>query len=144
MVSDALPGKEEYLDCEKYELRHWDWSIENKLTHVIRKINEARNTHTSLQQTNNISFCTIDNEKLIAFHKWNDDRTNQVLVIINLDPYYAQRGTVQLPLGTMGLHEGQEIRMHDLVTDSSYLWYNEWNFVELHPSLPFHLFHINI
>ena len=144
MVSEALPGKEEYLDCEKYEIRHWDWTIENKLTHVITKLNFARKAHPALQQTNNIRFCHIDNDQLIAFYKWSDNKEDQVLAVISLDPHYSQRGMVQLPLDAMGIDEGHEMRMHDLVTDSSYLWYNEWNFVEIQPALPFHLFQINL
>ena len=144
MVTEALPGKEEYLDCEKYEIRHWDWTIENKLTHVITKLNLARRDHPALQQTNNIRFCHVENDQLIAFYKWSDNKEDQVLVIISLDPYYSQQGTVQLPLHELGIHEGHEMRMHDLITDSTYLWYNEWNFVEIHPALPFHLFQINL
>ncbi len=143
MVTEALPGKEEYLDCEKYEIRHWDWTIENKLTHIITKINAARHDHPALQQTNNLRFCHIENEQLMAFYKWSDSKEDQILVVISLDPYYSQQGMVQLPLHEMGIQPGQEMRMYDLVTESTYLWYNEWNFVEIHPALPFHLFEIN-
>ncbi|MBT8280719.1 MAG: alpha-1,4-glucan--maltose-1-phosphate maltosyltransferase [Muriicola sp.] len=142
MVSEAMPGKEEYLHSEKYEVRFWDWSLENKITYLMTKLNHLRKEHPSLQQTNNISFCRIDNDKLIAFYKWNDDRSDEVLVVINLDSYYAQQGMVQLPLGELGIEAGKPIQMRDLVTDNSYLWYNEWNFVELPPSLPFHVFQI--
>lgn len=142
MVTDAMPGKEEYLNSEKYEVRYWDWSVENILTRVITKINEARKNHASLQQTNNIRFCHIENEQLLAFYKWNDDRTDETLTIISLDPHYAQQGSVQLPLEDLGIHHGQSINLHDLVTDNGYIWDKEWNFVELHPALPFHLFHI--
>ncbi|WP_425237831.1 alpha-1,4-glucan--maltose-1-phosphate maltosyltransferase [Ulvibacterium sp.] len=142
MDTAALPGKEEYMNCEKYEIRHWDWSKENKLTYVISKINAARRAHECLQQTNNVHFCTVDNDNLIAFYKWNDDRTDQMLIVISLDPYYSQRGTVQLPLDSLGIHAGQSVQVHDVVTDNGYLWHNEWNFIELHPALPFHLFHI--
>lgn len=41
------------------------------------------------------------------------------------------------------IHEGQQIQVEDLVTGSSYNWHSEWNFVELHPTLPFHIFKIN-
>ncbi|WP_299528737.1 alpha-1,4-glucan--maltose-1-phosphate maltosyltransferase [Ulvibacterium sp.] len=143
MDTASLPGKEEYLNCEKYEIRHWDWSRENKLTYVISKINAARKTHECLQQTNNIRFCTIENDNLIAFYKWNDDQTDRMLIVISLDPHYAQRGTVQLPLDNLGIHAGQPVSVHDVITDNGYLWHNEWNFIELHPALPFHLFHIN-
>ncbi|MEL6918834.1 MAG: alpha-1,4-glucan--maltose-1-phosphate maltosyltransferase, partial [Bacteroidota bacterium] len=142
MVTEAMPGKEEYLNSEKYEVRHWDWSVENKLMRVITKINEARSVHGSLQQTNNIRFCHIENEQLLAFYKWNDDRTDETLIIVSLDPHYAQQGTVQLPMEDLGIHHGQAINLHDVITDNGYIWDNEWNFVELHPTLPFHLFHI--
>jgi starch synthase (maltosyl-transferring) len=49
---------------------------------------------------------------------------------------------LQLPLGDLLVDTSHGINMHDLITDNSYLWYDEWNFVELHPALPFHLFHI--
>ncbi len=142
MVNDAMPGKEEYLNSEKYEIRHWDWSLENKITRVMSKLNFARKNHPSLQQTNNIRFCHIENSNLLAFYKWNDDKTDETLIIINLDPYYSQQGTVQLPLQELGVSPGQEVRVHDVITDNSYLWYNEWNYVDIPPTLPFHLFHI--
>ncbi|MEO1010745.1 MAG: alpha-1,4-glucan--maltose-1-phosphate maltosyltransferase [Bacteroidota bacterium] len=143
MVSEALPGKEEYKDCEKYEIRHWDWSVENKLTYVIGKINAVRKVHESLQQTNNIRFCALENHNLIAFYKWNDALTDKMLVIISLDPHYPQRGMVQLPTELRDLiARGQTVHVHDVITDNGYFWHSEWNFVELHPTLPFHIFHI--
>jgi len=142
MISDAMPGKEEYLNSEKYEVKFWDWSIKNKLTLIITRLNQARKNHEALQQTNNIRFCHIENHHLLAFYKWNEDKSDEVLVIINLDSHYSQRGMLQLPISELSLNIEQGVTVHDLVTDNSYLWYDEWNFVELHPALPFHLFHI--
>ncbi|NER08971.1 alpha-1,4-glucan:maltose-1-phosphate maltosyltransferase [Muriicola jejuensis] len=142
MVTDSMPGKEEYMHSEKYEVHFWDWSIENKITYLIRKINQIRKDHPALQQTNQIRFCTIENENLLAFYKWNEERTDELLIVINLDPHYPQRGMVQLPLSELGVEAGKPIQMRDLVTDNSYIWYNEWNFVDLPASLPFHIFQI--
>jgi len=142
MVTAAMPGKEEYLDCEKYEIRHWDWSLENKLTHLIEKINQVRKQHKAFQQTNNIRFCGIENDQLIAFYKWDDDKTDEFLVVINLDPHYAQRGQLQLPLDALGINNGQALEVRDVITNNGYIWHNEWNFIELHPALPFHIFHL--
>jgi starch synthase (maltosyl-transferring) len=139
MVSAAMPGKEEYLDSEKYECRVWDWEIQNKLTHVITKINQLRYELPSLQQTNNIEFCQTDNDQLIAYYKWDDDHTDETLMIVNLDPYYAKQATVRLPVEHIG---SQPVTVVDLITGNSYNWDKEWNFVELHPALPFHLFKI--
>jgi len=143
MISDALPGKEEYLNSEKFQISHYDWDKENKLTTIIGKINAIRKDQEALQQTINIKFCDIENDNLLAFYKWNDARTNEVLVIISLDAYYSQQGSVQLPLQDLGIENGQQIQVKDLITDSSYNWYSEWNYIELHPTLPFHIFKIS-
>ncbi len=143
MVSDALPGKEEYLNCEKYEIRHWDWTHENKLTYLITRLNATRKKHSSFHQTNNIMFCTVENDYLIAFYKWNDDRTDETLTVISLDSHNTQQGMVQLPLEALKVSAGHAIIMKDLITDNSYTWSSEWNYVELSPALPFHVFHIN-
>ena len=79
----------------------------------------------------------------MAFYKWNDSKTNELLIIISLDHFNAQRGTVKLPLQELGVSPGHKIRLNDLITQSSYDWYSEWNYVELHPTLPFHIFKIN-
>ena len=142
MLSDALLGREEYLNSEKFQVTHYDWTIENKLTTVISKINQIRHENEALQQTNNIKFCHIENPNLIAFYKWNDSKTNQLLIIISLDTFNSQQGTVQLPLSELGIHAGHNINVKDLITKSSYNWANEWNFIELHPTLPFHIFKI--
>ena len=143
MISDAIPGREEYFMSEKFQICHYDWFKENKLTTVIGKINNIRRENQALQQTNNIRFCHIENDNLIAFYKWNQDKSNELLIIISLDQYYAQQGSIQLPLNQLELHEGQQVQVHDLITGSSYNWHSEWNFVELHPTLPFHIFKIN-
>lgn len=139
MVSAALPGKEEYLDSEKYEFVKWDWSVQNKLTYVIAKINQVRSECLSLQQTNNIEFCQADNDQIIAYYKWDDDGTDETLMIASLDPYYSKQATVRLPVERIG---HQPVTVVDLITGDSYNWDKEWNFVELHPALPFHLFKI--
>ena len=143
MISDALPGKEEYLNSEKFQICHYDWTKENKLSRIISKVNQIRHENEALQQTNNIKFCHIENDNLLVFYKWNDAKTNELLIVISLDPYYAQQGTLQLPLYDLSITHGTQVQVNDLVTGSSYNWHEEWNFVELHPTLPFHIFKIN-
>jgi starch synthase (maltosyl-transferring) len=105
-------------------------------------MNHIRHQNEALQQTNNIKFCHIENNNLIAFYKWNDSKTNELLIIISLDAFNSQQGAVQLPLQELGVSDGQKIEVKDLITSSTYNWYSEWNFVELHPTLPFHIFNI--
>jgi len=143
MLTNSLLGKEEYLNSEKFQITHYDWEIQNKLITIIAKVNYIRHHNPALQQTNNIKFCHIENNNIIAFYKWNVDRSNEIFVVISLDAFGSQKGTVQLPLHEMGIHNGHSIEMHDLITDNRYNWHNEWNYVELHPTLPFHIFKIN-
>ena len=142
MISDAIPGKEEYMDSEKYQIRHWDWEKENKITMLITKINNIRKEQTSLQQTNNVQFCDTDNDQVIAYYKFDDTKENETLMICSLDAYYAKQAWVKIPLQSLGIIEGQLFTVTDLITGNSYIWNREWNFIEIHPSLPFHLFKI--
>ena len=142
LVHAAMPGKEEYYNSEKYEIYHWDWNIRNKMTMIISRINKIRHEHTSLQQTTNIQFCNTDNDQVLAYYKFDDEKSDETLMICSIDPYYNKQVWVQLPLNSLGLRNGQPIKVTDLITGNSYIWDKEWNFVELHPALPFHLFKI--
>ena len=136
MISEAMPGKEEYMDSEKYQRCLWDWEKENKITHLISIINRIRNEQSSLQQTNNIKFLDTQSDQVMAYYKWDDSHENETLSICSLDAYYAKQTLVKMPFN-------QPIRVTDLITGNSYIWDKEWNFVELHPTLPFHLFKID-
>ncbi|MBT8318941.1 MAG: alpha-1,4-glucan--maltose-1-phosphate maltosyltransferase [Gramella sp.] len=143
MVSDAVPGKEEYFDSEKYQVRNWDWKAENKLMRVIAKINNARKENPSLQQTNNIKFCEIHDEGMMAYYKYDLSRENNTLMVVSLDPHYSKQASVKVPRHELGLDFGQSITVEDLITGNTYTWDQEWCFVELHPGMPFHLFKIH-
>ena len=143
MISAAIPGKEEYINSEKFQICTYDWFQQNKLITLITRINQIRHQQPALQQTNNIKFCHIENENLIAFYKWDDHKTNEVLVIINLDDQNTQQGYVQLPLHELAIQESYKLQVSDLITGNRYSWHNEWNFVELQPSMPIHIFGIN-
>ena len=143
MISNPIPGKEEYYMSEKFQLCNYNWNIENKVTTIISKINFIRKENESYQQTNNIKFLETGNDQLIAFYKWNQDKTNETLTVISLDAWNSQSGSVQLPLYDLGIHNGHKVEVVDLITKNSYNWYNEWNYVELHPNLPVHVFKIN-
>lgn len=142
MFSEGNPGKEEYKNSEKYEIKHWDWQMENKLTHVIRLTNLARIENSALQRTNNITFCEIQNEQVLAYLKTHSNG-NKILCIVNLDPHHRQGGMVKIPLNLIHKSPEQEYIVHDLITDARYVWRGESNFVDLDPHImPMHLFRI--
>ena len=136
-----VPKKEEFLNSEKYEIRYWDWEQTNKLTYLIGLTNRIRRENAALQQTNNLTFCRLDDEFLLAYLKTTD--TNRLLIIVNMDAYNRRAGTVQVPIWQLGIGPDEPYTVHDLLTDTRYTWRGEWNFVELDPYImPMHLFRI--
>jgi starch synthase (maltosyl-transferring) len=139
VCSPMAPGKEEYLNSEKYEYYKWDWEKQNKITTLISRINTIRKEQTSLQQTNNIIFCDTNNEQVIAYYKYDDNQQNETLMIVSLDAYNTGKAMIRIPIDKIGR---QHITVSDLITGNTYLWDKEWNYIELSPDLPFHLFKI--
>ncbi len=143
MISEPIPGKEEYLNSEKFQICNYKWSKKNNLINLISQIINIRIDHEALQQTNNIHFCTIENEQMIAFYKWSDSKESELLIIISLDEHHSQQGMMQLPMNELGIKVGYHLKIRDIITKNDYDWYDEWNFVKLNPSVPFHIFTIN-
>lgn len=139
VCAPMAPGKEEYLNSEKYEYYKWDWEKQNKLITLITRINTIRKEQLSLQQTNNIVFCDTNNEQVMAYYKFDDDKLNETLMVVSLDAYNSSQAMVRIPLQQLG---NQPIHVTDLITGNTYLWDKEWNYVVLSPELPFHLFKI--
>jgi starch synthase (maltosyl-transferring) len=111
---------------------------------LMKKINEARKKLPSLQQTNNIEFCEVQNDNLIAYVKYDDQKNCLSLMIASLDSYYTQQGSVKLPLKQLGLESYHNFSVEDVITGNQYNWNSDWNYVALHPALPFHLFKISL
>lgn len=136
-------GSEEYLDSEKYQIRIWDIERPDSLKGVIAKINSIRKENAALQSDTSLRFHTTDNDQLIAFSKMSEDRSNVIVVIVNLDPHHVQSGWLDLPLDYFQLDLHQEYQMHDLVTDNRFLWQGPHNYVELDPHrMPAHIFRL--
>ncbi len=138
-----VPGKEEYLDAEKYEIRHWDLGRPDSLKEIIGRVNAARRSNPALQRDEGLRFHDLPNDQLIAYTKSGDDGANLILVVVNLDPYYTQSGFVELPLEQLGIDPNLPFAAHDLLTDARYVWKGPWNYVELNPQkLPAHILRI--
>ncbi|MBR9980180.1 MAG: alpha-1,4-glucan--maltose-1-phosphate maltosyltransferase [Desulfatitalea sp.] len=137
------PFSEEYLDSEKYQIRHWDLNAPHNLKDLITRVNRIRRTNPALQQNRNLLFHAVGNEEIVCFSKHTDDYANMVLVVVNLDPHHAHSATLQLPVAALELDDEQGFQVHDLIRDTRYLWHAGGNFVALDPqSMPAHIFRI--
>jgi len=136
-------GSEEYLDSEKYEIKNWDLGAPGNLTDLISRLNRIRRENLALQSDDGLRFHSLDNDQMIAYSKTTEDCGNIILVAVNLDPHYTQRGWVELPEGTFDLPRTGSFQAHDLLTDARYLWHGTRNFVELDPRFsPAHIFRL--
>jgi starch synthase (maltosyl-transferring) len=110
---------------------------------VMTKVNAIRKAHPALQHMHNATLCKIENEHIIAWLKYDAATDDALLMVVNLDPHYPQSGWVQIPMELLNIAPGTTIQAHDLLTDTTYNWDKEWNFVELNPhAMPFHLFQL--
>ena len=96
-IHTPIAGKEEYYYSEKYELKHYDWYEQTRLTEIIKRVNQVRHQNPALQTTWNIQFCETDNENIIAYFKYNDDLSNLIFCAVNLDPNQTQHAWIKLP-----------------------------------------------
>jgi starch synthase (maltosyl-transferring) len=136
-------GSEEYLDSEKYQIRHWDLEHSDNLRELIAMVNAIRRDNPGLQNDWSIQFHPTDNDQLICYSKQSDDKTNTILVIINLDPHYTHSGFVDVRLDKLGFDGERPYQAHDLLTGARYLWHGSRNFVQLDPhSVPGHIFRL--
>jgi starch synthase (maltosyl-transferring) len=136
-------GSEEYLDSEKYEIRSWDLEQPQSLKDFIARVNRIRRENPALQSNQGLHFHTVDNPELLCYSKSTADRSNVVLVVVNLSPYYVHSGWVELQFDTLGLEPTQPVQMHDELSAARYLWHGARHYVELHPQMvPAHIFRL--
>jgi starch synthase (maltosyl-transferring) len=139
----AKPGSEEYLDSEKYQLRHWDVDRPDSLCHFIGLLNRIRREHPALHDNRSLMFMPVDNPQLIAYAKRSADGADTVLTVVNLDPHHVQAGFVDVNLDALGLKPDTDYTVHDLLSDQRYTWRNGRNFVSLDPQhVPAHVFRV--
>jgi starch synthase (maltosyl-transferring) len=135
-------GSEEYWDSEKYQVRVWPIDHAYSLRGLITRVNQIRRDNPALQSNHSLRFHPADNDKLIAYSKAADDRSNVIVAIVNLDFRYKQSGWVELPLQDFGLDPGQPFQVEDLLTGARFEWRGPKNYVELDPHMPAHILKI--
>ncbi len=126
-------GSEEYLNSEKYEIRHRDRSVPWNLTPFITQVNRIRRENPALHHNRSLRFHATDNDHLICYSKATPDRRNVIVTVVNLDFRLKQVGFVDLDLEALGVDSAHAFEVHDLLTDQRFLWEGRRNYVELDP-----------
>jgi starch synthase (maltosyl-transferring) len=141
--NEALPGREEYLDSEKYQWKERDWNAAGNIKVWITRLNKIRKENRALQFYNNLRFYHADNDAILFYGKMTPARDNIILIVVNLDPGHKQNSYVDVPIDQFGQMESDVYQVHDLLSDARYTWRGRQNYVELDPEIqPAHVFRV--
>ncbi|NBA97697.1 alpha-1,4-glucan--maltose-1-phosphate maltosyltransferase [Pseudomonas sp. R5(2019)] len=141
--SAAVPGKEEYLDSEKYEIRPRDFTQSGNIIAEIAQLNRIRRLNPALQTHLGLAFYHCWNDNILYFGKRTADRGNFILVAVSLDPHNAQEAHFELPLWELGLDDDADTTGEDLMTGHRWTWHGKTQWMRLEPwLLPFGIWRI--
>jgi starch synthase (maltosyl-transferring) len=129
--SAPVPGKEEFVNSEKYQYKVWDWNRPGTIKGFIKRLNEIRLDNRALHRLKNLRFHDSNNPNILAYSKTEGE--NIILCVVNLDPHNRQAATLNLDLAAMGLVNENIYGVYDLMTHESYVWSGRYNYVELSP-----------
>ncbi|MEW6154429.1 MAG: alpha-1,4-glucan--maltose-1-phosphate maltosyltransferase [Actinomycetota bacterium] len=139
----ASEANEEYLNSEKYQLRSRDWGQPGSLAPLVGRLNDIRRRHPAFAQLRTIWFHHSSNDQVLAYSKRTSDRSDVVLVVVNLDPYNPQSDTLWLDLDELGMPADKPFFAYDELTGATYTWQGRSPYVFLHPTRqPAHVLHL--
>ena len=141
-ATPLAPGKEEYLDSEKYQIRAWDWDRPGNIVEEITQLNAIRKMNPALQTHLGITFLDCPNEQILLFEKATPDRSNVILVAISLDPFQTQSGPIAAPFWRYA-PEPAALAATDLSTGAEEIWRERQRGVTLSPDRPYTLWRLS-
>lgn len=142
--SEAVRGKEEFVNSEKYEIRAWDWERTGNIIEEISLLNRLRKAHPALQSHLGLRFHQSSSEHILLYSKnaprpqsqtWQPLAAGEelILVAVNLDPYSTHDTTLEIPLYMFGQPDDGSIEVEDLVGGYRFRWYGKWQQFTLNP-----------
>ena len=129
-----LPGREEYLDSEKYQLRAWDRDRPGNIRDFIALLNRIRRESPALQEYDNLRFHLSDNDQVIFYEKSTE--TDTLFIAVNLDPFAAHDATLFFPMSSIGVGEHESWQSEELLLGGRQIWQGSHQWITLDPSAP--------
>ena len=140
----ALPGREEYLDSEKYEIRPRNFAAPGNIVAEITMLNRLRKSHPALQSHLGVSFYNAGNDQILVYGKRAPGAEDMVLVAISLDPHHSQETGFEIPLWEWKLPDDGAIEVEDLVRGERFVWHGKNQNLRLDPTvLPYAIWRLS-
>ncbi|MGF6200369.1 alpha-1,4-glucan--maltose-1-phosphate maltosyltransferase [Pseudomonas laurylsulfatiphila] len=141
--SAPVPGKEEYLDSEKYEIRPRDFNAPGNIIAEIAQLNRIRRQNPALHTHLGLKVYNAWNDNILYFGKRSFDGSNFILVAVSLDPHNVQEANFELPLWEMGLPDDASTQGEDLMNGHRWTWHGKHQFMRIDPAYqPFGIWRI--
>ena len=132
-----LPGREEYRDSEKYQLRAWDWQRPGNIVAEIAQLNRIRRHNPALHAVTGITFLPCPNDHVLVYEKATPDRSNVLVIAVSLDPHHPQTADTEMQLWKFGLPDNGTVLAEDLIAETAETWQGKWRRMPLTPDLPY-------
>jgi starch synthase (maltosyl-transferring) len=130
-----LPGREEYLDSEKYEIRVRDPETPGNIVAEITALNRLRRDHPALQSHLGIRFLNTGSDAVLAYAKGQAADGSLIVIAVNLDPHHAQDAMIEIPIWEWGIADGGTVAVEDLVAGHRFTWTGKTQPLRLDPNL---------
>jgi starch synthase (maltosyl-transferring) len=140
---EPLPGREEYVDSEKYEIRVRDQNAPGNIVAEIVALNRIRKANPALQSHLGVTFYNAFNDQILLYGKRSPDAVDMILVAVSLDPHNMQEATFELPLWEWKLPDHGSLYVEDLMRGRGAIWTGKLQRVRLDPAgLPFAIWRV--
>lgn len=138
-----LPGREEYLDSEKYEIRRRPDRASGDIVDEISQLNAIRRAEPALQTHLGVAFHTAFNDQILFYSKSAPGQDGLILVAVSLDPHRAQEADIEVPLWLLGLADHDGVEVEDLLTGRRFRWTGKIQHVRLPLDQPYALWRLS-
>jgi starch synthase (maltosyl-transferring) len=128
-----VPGKEEYLNSEKYEYKVWDWDRPGNIVDYVASFNRIRREHPALQEYDNLFFLHASDDSVLCYIKALPEAASFTMIVVNLDPFQPHHSEVEIPHHILGTDHTDQVRVTELFTGESFIWQGGTETVYLDP-----------
>jgi starch synthase (maltosyl-transferring) len=132
--AEALPGREEYLNSEKYEIRRRNWDAPGNIRDYIATLNRIRRDNPALHDFRNLTFYNAFDDHILLYGKMTARLDNCLLVAVNLDPHTPHGCDFELPLWEFDLPDHEALAVEDLFTGTRWQWRGKIQHLSLDPA----------
>ncbi|MDB5649783.1 MAG: alpha,4-glucan:maltose-phosphate maltosyltransferase, partial [Hyphomicrobiales bacterium] len=130
-----IPGREEYLDSEKYEIRAYDFDRPGNIKDHIRALNRIRRTNAALQDFRGFLPLLSTNDQVLVYARHTPEWDNCIIVLVNLDPYNRQATQYEIPLWKFELPDWAAIEAEDLLNGNRFTLHGKTHTIAIEPAL---------